>query len=190
MTAKEDKDGRKYVPVFFVQHFCVDKINSMFYPYSVDKINSFFSGDLTMDKNFIQQIRAFNRYYTAWLDVMNKKYLETDFSWPESRVIFEIYISGELSATDLCQRLHMDKSYVSRIIGKFEKQGLLTREVVPGRKGLKLIKLTEAGKTKAWQIDKNGDRQIAEKLKNIDDEACRKLSEAMAFIEKVLRENA
>ena len=39
----------------------------------------------------IKRIRSFNRYYTIWLEVMNKEYLETDFSWTESRILFERY---------------------------------------------------------------------------------------------------
>lgn len=57
-----------------------------------------------------------------WLDVMNKGYLGTSFSWPESGVLFEIYINQRINATELCEHLNMDKSYVSRIIVKLEKK--------------------------------------------------------------------
>ena len=41
----------------------------------------------------MKEIRRFNRYYTAWLDVMNEgSYMDTDLSWPEARILFEIYI--------------------------------------------------------------------------------------------------
>ena len=92
-----------------------------------------------MDNDMIKRIRQFNRYYTVWLDVMNKGYLGTDFSWPESRVLFEIYLCQGISATGVCGRLNMDKSYVSRILRKFERHGLITRELVPGSKGLKKL---------------------------------------------------
>ncbi len=43
----------------------------------------------------IKEIRRFNRYYTAWLDVMNEgSYMDTDLSWPEARILFEIYMPG------------------------------------------------------------------------------------------------
>ena len=90
-----------------------------------------------MDKDVIKNIRQFNRYYTVWLDVISKSYLGTNFSWLESRVLFEIYIYDEMSATELCEHLNMDKSYISRIIAKFEKNGLITRELVLGSKGIK-----------------------------------------------------
>lgn len=55
---------------------------------------------------------------------MNKGYLGTSFSWPESRVLFEIYTNQGINATELCEHLNMDKSYVSRILAKLEKKKL------------------------------------------------------------------
>lgn len=120
---------------------------------------------------------------------MNKGYLGTDFSWTESRVLFEIYLYLGITATELCGHLNMDKSHISRILAKLEKQGYLTRELILGSKGLKKLWLTESGKREAQQIDKSGDKQILDKLKNMDGETRSKLCEAMAFIEKTLREH-
>lgn len=141
-----------------------------------------------MDQERIKKIRSFNRYYTVWLDVMNKGYLGTDFSWQESRVLFEIYMYQGITATGICGHLNMDKSYISRILAKFEKQGLITRELVRGSKGLKKLWLTEAGKQEAQKIDSSGDWQMINKLRKMDEETCGKLCEAMEFIEKVLRD--
>lgn len=86
----------------------------------------------------MKEIRRFNRYYTAWLDVMNEgSYMDTDLSWPEARILFEIYICPDITATGLCEHLRMDKGYVSRVLSKFEKNGLLTRQTVSGAKGQK-----------------------------------------------------
>ena len=63
-----------------------------------------------MHETMIKKIRSFNRYYTVWLDVLSKDYLGTDLLWPESRVLFEIYLFPEISATELCGHLNMDKS--------------------------------------------------------------------------------
>lgn len=142
-----------------------------------------------MDKNVIKNIREFNRYYTVWLDVISKSYLGTSFSWPESRVLFEIYLYDGISATELCEHLNMDKSYVSRILAKFEKNGLITRELILGSKGIKKLCLTDTGIKEAKQIDKCGDKQIVQKLKGMDDETLKELCEAMVLIEKILHEN-
>lgn len=142
-----------------------------------------------MDNQIIRKIRRFNRYYTVWLDVLGKPYLESDFSWPESRVLFEIFTCGQISATELCERLSMDKSYMSRILSKLEKKALITRTLIPRTKGIKQIRLTDAGNSQARQIDQKGDRQIIEKLKFLDEKSCFALCTAMEQIEKILREN-
>ncbi|NBI64484.1 MarR family transcriptional regulator [Clostridiales bacterium] len=142
-----------------------------------------------LNSEIIKKIREFNRYYTVWLNVLNKGYLGTDFSWTESRVLFEIDLFQGINATELCEHLNMDKSHISRILAKFEKQGLLTRELILGSKGLKKLWLTEAGKREAQEIDQGGDKQILDKLKTMDDETCDKLCEAMVFIEKTLRDH-
>ena len=141
-----------------------------------------------MREDIIEKIRAFNRYYTVWLDVMSKDYLGTEFSWPASRVLFEIFLFPEISAAKLCEHLNMDKSYVSRILAKLERNGLIARELVPGTKGMKKISLTETGQRKAEQIDQRGSEQIAQKLGALDEETCSRLCEGMALIEKILRE--
>lgn len=142
-----------------------------------------------MDNEVVKKIREFNRYYTVWLNVFTKGYLGTDFSWPESRTLFEIWLFPGINATELCEHLNMDKSYISRIIAKLEKKGLITRELVLGSKGIKKLWLTDIGVEKAKQIDANGDNQIVDKLKNMDAEKCQKLCEAMLFIENTLREH-
>lgn len=142
-----------------------------------------------MNNDTIKKIRHFNRLYTVWLDVLNKGYLGTDFSWPESRTLFEIYLRPGITATEICRNLNMDKGYVSKILAKFEKQALITRKLIPGRKGLKRLQLTRTGIKEAEKIDSSGDRQMMDKLKSMDEETCEKICEAMMFIEKTLCDN-
>ena len=100
----------------------------------VDKVNSY-RGGKTLNEDLIKKIRQFNRYYTVWLDVMNKGYLGTNFSWPESRVLFEIYANQGINATELCEQLNMDKSYVSRILAKLEKKNVNNEKTCFGEQG-------------------------------------------------------
>lgn len=138
----------------------------------------------------IQTIRRFNRYYTVWLNVLNRSYLGSSLSWPESRLLFELYLYPGINATGLCAHLGMDKSYVSRLLARFEKNGLLHRELVPGSKGIKKIYLSDAGVSEARQIDRRGNTQIIEKLKTMDEETLSALCQSMSTIEALLRANA
>ena len=62
------------------------------------------------------------------LGFLNQKYLGTKYSVTETRILFEIRSSDKVLAKDLCSKLKLDKSYVSRILAKFEKQKLVIRK--------------------------------------------------------------
>lgn len=142
-----------------------------------------------MDKNNIKTIRAFNRRYTVWLNVMNRAYLGSEYTWQESRLLYELYRHPGSSAAELSSILGLDKSYLSRIISKLERAGLLTRQPVPGTKGKKSICLTGAGFNEAQLIDARGDRQMREKLVGLDDTEIDGLCRAMRFILQTLEKN-
>lgn len=134
----------------------------------------------------IQNIREFNRYYTVWLDVMNKEYLGTDRTWTESRILYELYAAEGITAQELCNKLHIDKSFMSRILKGFEKEGLLERYAGKQDKREKSLALTEKGNQIAEEYSRRASEQVREKIRNIDDESCRKLCEAMDYIRKAL----
>jgi len=134
----------------------------------------------------IQNIREFNRYYTIWLDVMNKEYLGTDRTWTESRILYELYAAEGTTAQELCNKLHIDKSFMSRILKGFEKEGLLERFTGSKDKREKSLVLTDKGNRIAEEYSRRASEQVREKIKDIDDDSCRKLCEAMGYIRKVL----
>ena len=139
-------------------------------------------------KEEIAEIREFNRFYTVWLDILSSGYLGSDRSWTESRIIYEIYAFSNCTAQDLCHRLHMDKSYMSRIIRKFEKEGLLVRETIPDNRRSKRLELTADGRQAAMQYDRAAIGQLQEKTKHLDEEAIQNVCSAMKLIMDVLEE--
>ena len=138
------------------------------------------------DQRMIDRMREFNRFYTVWLDVLNKGYLGSSLTWTESRTLFEIYQYPGISATGLCEHLHLDKSYTSRMLGRFEKNRLLTRKVVPGSKGLKQIWLTPEGEAQAVFIDQHGSQQIIDKMAHLNETDCQEICAAMEKIQRIL----
>lgn len=51
-----------------------------------------------MKQEYIDQIRAFNRFYTKVLGVLNKSYLGSEFGLPEIRVIQDVYLHPNRNA--------------------------------------------------------------------------------------------
>ncbi|MDT3499138.1 MarR family transcriptional regulator, partial [Bacillus toyonensis] len=80
-----------------------------------------------MDKKIIYEIRQFNRFYTKVLGLFNNQILDTDYSLTETRILFEISERTECIANNLVQELNIDRSYMSRILRRFEKEGLIEK---------------------------------------------------------------
>ena len=96
----------------------------------------------------IKSIRAFNRYYTNILGLVNKNILDYNFSLAEARVLLEISKIENCTSKKLSDLLNMDAGYLSRIIKQFEKHGLIEREKSKEDKRSYILELTESGSKK------------------------------------------
>lgn len=81
-----------------------------------------------MKEKEIQQVRDFNRYYTSIIGVLDRHYLNSPFSLPEGRILFELHHRQPCSASELIEAAKMDKGYLSRVLKSFQKKGILTRK--------------------------------------------------------------
>ena len=69
-----------------------------------------------MKADHIANIRAFNRFYTRVLGLLDKYILNSQYTLPEVRILYELATHENLTASDLIETLHIDKGYLSRII--------------------------------------------------------------------------
>ena len=94
----------------------------------------------------IADLRAFNRFYTRRIGLLNERPYGGDFTLTEGRVLFELAHADTLKPGDLVASLGLDPAYVSRILKRFEAAGLVVRQRDPddGR-GFRLS-LTAAGR--------------------------------------------
>lgn len=131
-------------------------------------------------------IRRFNRFYLPYFHLFTQKYLNSDYSVAEARILYEIYHHEKISARDVVQILHVDKSYLSRILKKFEMNGIVERKVSKEDTRLSLIILTADGKALAERLMIESNLQVEKKLTGISNEDLDKLSCYMNEIIKIL----
>ena len=76
----------------------------------------------------IDPIRQFNRFYTRRLGLLDRRFLASPFSLTEVRVLFELAQVERLTATVLGATLGLDAGYLSRILARFARERLVTRQ--------------------------------------------------------------
>jgi DNA-binding MarR family transcriptional regulator/GNAT superfamily N-acetyltransferase len=134
----------------------------------------------------VNAVRHFNRFFTRRIGVLREGLLHSPYSLTEARVLFELAQRDKLTASDLCRDLGLDPGYLSRILARFEQQGLVdkVRSESDGRQ--RLLRLTPAGEKAFALLDKRSHDEVLEMLSDLAEEDQRRLLKAMHTIESVL----
>jgi len=130
--------------------------------------------------------RAFNRFYTRKLGVLDQQLLKTPFSLSEARVMYELAHRGELAAKEIGAELGLDPGYLSRIVQKFDEDGLITRTPLPSDRRQYQLSLTAKGRQAFAKLDRSSHDDVAVMLAALSQGERRRLTEAMATIEGLL----
>lgn len=134
----------------------------------------------------VAAVRAFNRRYTEAIGVLGEGLLDTAYSLTEGRVLFELGQRPATEVPDLRRALAIDGGYLSRILTRFESDGLVTREraVADGRR--RVIRLTGAGRSAYQTLDARSAGEIHDLLAKLSEPDQRRLVGAMGVIRGML----
>jgi DNA-binding MarR family transcriptional regulator/GNAT superfamily N-acetyltransferase len=139
-------------------------------------------------KDVIARVRAFNRFYTNVIGVLSEGLLDSPYSLTEARLIFELAQRDATEVTALRHDLDIDAGYLSRLLARFEADGLITRarSATDGRR--QVIRLTATGRAAYEMLDERSVGEVHRLLQPLTDERRRRLVAAMDAIEEVLAE--
>jgi UDP-N-acetylmuramate: L-alanyl-gamma-D-glutamyl-meso-diaminopimelate ligase len=70
-------------------------------------------------------VRSFNRFYTQQIGVLEEGLLRTPYPLPEARVLWEMGRRGATTATELRRELDLDPGYLSRLLRRLERRGVV-----------------------------------------------------------------
>jgi DNA-binding MarR family transcriptional regulator len=134
----------------------------------------------------IERIRGFNRYYTNVIGMLDSHFLRSQFSLSEARVLFELNHMENPTARQIMSKLSIDEGYLSRILNKFVKLGLIRKTQSPLDKRNLLLSVTPKGVSQFQKIDKASVEAIEIIIKNIPEKDVHHLVNMMDGIEKIL----
>ena len=142
-----------------------------------------------MDKEIISEIRQFNRFYTKVLGLINNKILDTEYSLTEARILFEISERTGCIANNLVQELNIDRSYMSRILRKFEREGLIEKKSSTTDSRKNLLFVTEKGEELLNEINSQSDEQVNKLFHGLTANEIDEIRKSMMVIKEKLNNN-
>lgn len=134
--------------------------------------------------------RAFNRMWTARIGVLDAHLHDTPYSLTEARVIFELAQRPSTEVATLRADLDLDAGYLSRILARFKRDGLVTIEVSDADGRRQIARLSRAGRRAYQTLDSRSQKEVEALLATLSDADQQRLLGALREIDRVLAKRA
>jgi DNA-binding MarR family transcriptional regulator/GNAT superfamily N-acetyltransferase len=140
------------------------------------------AADVSADR--ITAVRAFNRSYTKFLDLLNEHHLHTPFSLTEARVLYELGQRDQTEVSALRQATGLDAGYLSRLLSRFEDSGIVRRDRSGSDARRQVVQLTGKGHDAFQVLDTKTVEQIRALLTDLSDDEQARVVDAMDLIRR------
>lgn len=139
-----------------------------------------------MKKNDIEELRAFNRVYTVFMGILNRRFLKSKFTLAETRVMHAAYAKNGIMPSEIVTILNIDKSYLSRILASLERRKVIikNKSLCDGR-SVKIF-ITEFGKKEFEKLNVASNMQVKSLLSQLNENDCKRLVQNVSEIREIL----
>ena len=134
----------------------------------------------------IDTVRRFNRFYTRAIGVLHEGWVDGPFSLTEARVLYELTHREKPTATVISNSLELDAGYLSRMLGAFEKRGLIEKMASAEDGRQSLLVLTDRGREQFAPLEARTVQQVSGMLEKFSENEQKQLIVAMQTVEKLL----
>jgi DNA-binding MarR family transcriptional regulator/N-acetylglutamate synthase-like GNAT family acetyltransferase len=138
------------------------------------------------DITTIEAMRAFNRFYTDRIGILDRAYLKADYTLAEARIVYEIGTRGQVLAVELVRDLRLDPAYLSRILKKFRERNLVIVAPDPADGRSQRLCLTDKGRTEFETLAELSRSQLRRMVAPLGPAEQASLVEAMATITRLI----
>jgi DNA-binding MarR family transcriptional regulator/GNAT superfamily N-acetyltransferase len=136
----------------------------------------------------IDRFRAFNRVHTRFADVLAPRYMGSEMSVAEARLLYEVAKREPVLAAELQEVLGLDAGYASRVLKRFEQRGWIERKRGAGDARQRPIALKPPGRAAFESLDAETRSHTARRLESLGPAGgpllARHLDAARALIEQ------
>ncbi len=143
------------------------------------------AADGTVPDGRVGAVREFNRAYTNLLGLLRGGYLDSPYSLTEARVLFELAHRDDCEISGLRRAVDIDAGYLSRILARFEADGLITRRRSDTDGRRRVIALAPAGRQVFRELDQRSAGQARALLGQLSEAEQDRLVAAMAAIGEI-----
>lgn len=116
-----------------------------------------------MDEQAVAAMRRFNRFYTRFVGALEPRFLGSDLSLVEARVLYEIANRDAPTASEVQAELGIDAGYLSRIVRKLQGRGWISRGRGEDARR-RPIRLTSEGRAAFAALDQDQRAHVARPL--------------------------
>jgi DNA-binding MarR family transcriptional regulator/GNAT superfamily N-acetyltransferase len=131
-------------------------------------------------------VRDFNRFYTRLVGALDEGVVRSPYSLTDARVIYELAQRPATEVPDLRRSLSIDPGYLSRILARFDADGLIVRGQSATDARRQVVELTDAGRGVYETLDSRSQADVATVLARLSTEDRHRLVAAMRVIRQVL----
>lgn len=118
------------------------------------------------------------------MGLLDQHIIDSGYSLTEARILFEISKTDACTANQLCSVLDVDRSYMSKIINKFEKNELIRRSVCDTDNRNIEIHMTEKGIHVFHELNDHANQQIDDLISKLTSGECEKLIDSIRTVKK------
>lgn len=132
------------------------------------------------------EVRNFNRFYTNIIGIIDQTILDSPYSLAEARILLEIDIADQCTASDLTKLLQIDPGYLSRILLKFTQGKLVIKSKSSTDGRAHMLSLTDKGRHTIHKLYDDSTMQASKILEKLTDQEQQNLISHMAAIRTIL----
>jgi DNA-binding MarR family transcriptional regulator/N-acetylglutamate synthase-like GNAT family acetyltransferase len=134
----------------------------------------------------VAAIRRFNRYYTNVIGALGEGHLDTPFTLTEARVLYELAQHDARDVVQLRRELSLDAGYVTRILTRFEHDGLITRARSEADARRVVVSLTKLGHGRFATLNRRANRDVSRLIAPLTPTERDQLRDSLATVRTLL----